>query len=114
MTHTGEKTQRTGKEVRLPNRCAVLLSWRWDLPHLRHEVPHGLGCFILFLAGGVGVGAEGEPGVVVPQHGGDGFDVHAVLKSQGGEGVPEIRQMFINTKTERYKKPGSHRKKEFL
>lgn len=25
-----------------------------------------------------------------------------------------LRQMFINTKTERYKKPGSHRKKEFL
>lgn len=25
-----------------------------------------------------------------------------------------VRQMFINTKTERYKKPGSHRKKEFL
>ena len=24
QTHTGEKTQRTGREVRLPNRCAVL------------------------------------------------------------------------------------------
>ena len=28
--------------------------------------------------------------------------------------VAQVRQMFINTKTERYKKPGSHRKKEFL
>lgn len=86
----------------------------WDLHDLRHEVPHGLGCLVLFLAGGVGVGSQSESCVVVAQHGGDGFDVHAVLKSQGGEGVPEIRQMFINTKTERYKKPGSHRKKEFL
>ena len=25
VTHTGEKTQCTGREVRLPNRCAVLL-----------------------------------------------------------------------------------------
>lgn len=73
-----------------------------------------MGCLVLFLAGGVGVGSQSESCVVVAQHGGDGFDVHAVLKSQGGEGVPEIRQMFINTKTERYKKPGSHRKKEFL
>ncbi len=24
VTHTGEKMQRTGKEIRLPNRCAVL------------------------------------------------------------------------------------------
>ena len=36
----------------------------------------------------MGVGAEGESCVVVPQHGGDGFDVHAVLEGQGGEGVP--------------------------
>ena len=27
VTHTMQKTQRTGKEVRLPNRCAVLLSF---------------------------------------------------------------------------------------
>lgn len=31
-----------------------------------------------------------------------------------GKCMPYLRQMFINTKTERYKKPGSHRKKEFL
>lgn len=84
------------------------------LSHLRHEAAHGLSRLVLLLPRGVGVGAESEPGVVVPQHGGDRFDVHAVLEGQGGEGVPQIRQMFINTKTERYKKPGSHRKKEFL
>lgn len=43
-----------------------------------------------FLAGGVGVGPQGKACVVVAQHGGDGFDVHAVLESQGGEGVAEI------------------------
>ena len=85
---TGEKTQRTGGEARLPNRCAVLL-FRWCvLPYLRHEVPHGYSCLILFLASGVGVGAEGEPGVVVSQHGVDGLDIDAVLECQGGEGVP--------------------------
>ena len=84
---TGEKTQRTGREVRLPNRCAVCFPLR-PLSHLRHEVAHGLGCLILLLAGGVGVCPQGEPCVVVPQHGRDGFDVHAALEGQSGEGVP--------------------------
>ena len=48
------------------------------------------------------------------QHGGECLDVHAVFQCHGGESMAQIRQMFINTKTERYKKPGSHRKKEFL
>ena len=60
------------------------------------------------------IGVEGEPGAEVAQHAGQGLCVHAAGEGHGGEGVPEIRQMFINTKTERYKKPGSHRKKEFL
>ena len=34
-----------------------------------------LGC-----RGGVGVGGQGEAGVAVAQHGGDGFHVHAVLQ----------------------------------
>lgn len=78
---------RQGSSASRPVRCAVSCL---PLSHLRHEVAHGLGCFILLLAGGVGVGAEGEPGVVVPQHGRDRLDVHAVLEGQGGEGVPEI------------------------
>ena len=49
--------------------------------HLLHEAPHRLGGL---------VGAEGEAGVVVPQHGGDGFHVHAVLQGRGGEGVAEV------------------------
>lgn len=89
MTHTAQKTQRTGREVGLPNRCAVGFPLR-PLSHLRHEVAHGLRCLVLLLSGGVGVGAERESCIVVAQHGGDGFDVYAVLKSQGGEGVPEV------------------------
>ena len=45
-------------------------------------------CLVLLLPGGVGVGAEGKPGVVVAQHGGYGFHVHAVLQGRGGEGMP--------------------------
>lgn len=60
------------------------------LSHLRHEAAHGLCRLILLLPGGVGVGPQGESGIIVTQHGGDGFDVHAVLKGQGGEGVPEV------------------------
>ena len=62
------------------------------LHDLLHEVSHGLGRFVLLLPGGVGVGAQGEPGIVVPRHGGHGFDVHAVLEGCGGEGVTEIME----------------------
>ena len=58
------------------------------LHHLGHEISHGFRRLILHLAGGVGVGAEGKPCVVVAQHTGDRLDVHAVLESQGCEGVP--------------------------
>lgn len=38
----------------------------------------------------MGVGVQGEAGGVVAQHTGDGFDVHAVLQGQGGEGVAQV------------------------
>ena len=60
------------------------------LPYLRHEVAHGLRRLVLLLAGGVGVGSQGESCVVMSQHGRDRFDVHTVLKGQGGEGMAEI------------------------
>ena len=47
--------------------------------HLCHEAAHGLCGFVLLLTGGVGVGAESEPRIVVPQHTADSFHVHAVL-----------------------------------
>ena len=58
------------------------------LHHLRHETAHGFRCLILHLPGSVGVGTQGETRVVVAQHTGDRLDVHTVLQSQRGEGVP--------------------------
>ena len=36
----------------------------------------------------MGVGAQGEARVVVPQHTGNRLDVHSVLQGKRGEGVP--------------------------
>ena len=47
--------------------------------HLCHEAAHGLCGFVLLLTGGVGVGAESEPRIVVSQHTADSFHVYAVL-----------------------------------
>ena len=43
------------------------------------EIPNRVRRLLLHRGRDVGVGIEGEPGAVVPQHGGEGFDVHAVL-----------------------------------
>ena len=50
-----------------------------DSHHLCHEAAHGLCGFVLLLTGGVGVGAESEPCIVVSQHTADSFYIHAVL-----------------------------------
>ncbi len=55
------------------------------LHHLRHEAAHGFRRLILHLAGSVGVGAEGEPRIVVAKHTGDGLDIHSILQGQRGE-----------------------------
>ena len=60
------------------------------LHNLFHEAAHGGGCLVLLLPRGVGVGTEGEPGIVVPQRGGHRLYVYAVLESCGGEGVPQV------------------------
>lgn len=38
----------------------------------------------------MGIGAKGEPRIVVAQHGGDRFDVRDVLEGHGNEGVTKI------------------------
>ena len=58
--------------------------------HLRHEATHGFRRLILHLAGGVGIGAQGEPRVVVAQHTGNGLDIHTILQGQGGESVSKL------------------------
>ena len=60
------------------------------LHDLRHEATHGLCCLVLLLPCGVGVGAEGEARVVVTQHRGYCFDIHAVLECQGRERVSQV------------------------
>ena len=80
-------------DTRAPDRKPAFLSGVFfflSLQDLFHKVTHGLGSLVLFLPGGVGVGAEGESGVVVTQHAGYRLDVHAVLQSRGCEGVPQI------------------------
>ena len=81
---------------------------------LLHKTAHGGCCLVLLLPCCVGIGAEGEPGIVVPQHGGHRLYVHAVLEGCGSESVPQVRQLFINTKTKRKKKAGSYRKTKLL
>ena len=75
----------TGQEV--PPSCPVFFALLCS-HDLLHEVAHGFRCFVLLLSGGVGVGAEGESGVVVAQHTGYRLDIHAVLQCQGCEGMP--------------------------
>ena len=58
------------------------------LHDLRHEAAHGLRRLVLHLPGSVGVGAQGEPGVVMAQRVGEGLHIHAVLEGQRGEGMP--------------------------
>jgi len=79
----------TRPKICLPVRFLLLLT---RLYNLSQDAAHSLGGLVLLLLRGVGVGAQGEPGIVVPRHGGHGFDVHAVLEGCGGEGVTEIME----------------------
>ena len=54
----------TGEKL-LPFRCSACLR---DLSNLRHEAAHFLRGLLLHLPCDVGVGAEGEARVVVPEH----------------------------------------------
>jgi len=46
------------------------------------EIPHRVRRLLLHGGSHMGVGVEGETGTVMPQHGGEGFYVYAVLQSQ--------------------------------
>ena len=50
----------------------------------------------MLLLGGVGVGPQGKPGVVVPQHGGHGFYIHPVLEGGGDEDMAEIIESEVS------------------
>ena len=79
VTHTTKCVERL-KEYRRGGVCLLSGIFVFFCLHdLRHEAAHGLCGFVLLLTGGVGVGAESEPRIVVPQHTADSFHVHAVL-----------------------------------
>ena len=78
-------------DTRAPDRKKDFLSGVFFflyLSDLLHEVAHGGSRLVLLLASGVGVGAQGEPGVEVAQHEGYCFHIHTVLQRRGSEGVP--------------------------
>ena len=84
LTHTATHTRKCpdrSKEYRRGGftSSSVLFCVLFRSHDLRHETAHGLCGLVLLLAGGMGVGAECESGIVVAQHAADGFDVHAVL-----------------------------------
>lgn len=90
--HRDTHAETAGKDKRAPDGKICLpvrfLRLLKRLYNLSQDAAHSLGGLVLLLPRGVGVGAQGEPGIVVPRHGGHGFDVHAVLEGCGGEGVP--------------------------
>ena len=49
----------------------------------------------LHLAGDVGVDVQGRGRRHVPQHGGEGLDVHTVLQRHGSEGVPQVMEAHL-------------------
>ena len=59
------KGERAPERKLLPFRCSACL---WDLSDLCHEAAHFLRGLLLHLPCDVGVGAEGEARVVVPEH----------------------------------------------
>ena len=65
------------------------------LHDLRHEIPHRLCGLVLDLPGGMGIGAEGEACVVVPQHTADRFHVDSVLECDCGERVSQAVQRDV-------------------
>ena len=54
------------------------------------ETPHRVRRLLLHGGRDVGVGVQGEPGGVVSQHGGEGFDVYPVLQGQDRECVSKL------------------------
>ena len=78
-------------DTRVPDRKNDFLSGAFfflPLSNLLHEAAHSGSGFVLFLASGVGVSPQSEPGVEVAQHGGYCFHIHTVLQGRGSEGVP--------------------------
>ena len=91
VTHTTKCVERF-KEHRRGGFCLLsgIFASFFCLHDLCHETAHRLCGLVLLLPCSVGVGAEGEARVVVPEHTADGFDVHPVLECQGRERMTQV------------------------
>lgn len=65
-----------------PSRDPYQSSERKSSESAGEEIPHRVRRLLLHGGSHMGVGVEGETGTVMPQHGGEGFYVYAVLQSQ--------------------------------
>ena len=84
LTHTLTHTRKCADRFKEHRRggfapSPIFLMFFFCSHHLCHEAAHGLCGFILLLPCSVGVGAEGETRIIVPQHGGHRLYVHTVL-----------------------------------
>ena len=61
---------------------------RLGLKSTGEEIPHRVRRLLLHGGRDMGVGIEGKASRVVPQHGGEGFDIYPVLQGQHRECVP--------------------------
>ena len=89
-SHRDPHSETSGEGQRVADRKLRLPAWLFALYDLRYKIPHRLCRSVLLLHGGVGVSAEREAGVVVPQHTADRFYVYPVLESQSRECVSEV------------------------
>ena len=93
LTHTVTHTRKCADRFKEYRRggfapSPIFLMFFFCSHHLCHEAAHFLRGLLLHLPCDVGVGAESEARVVVPEHTADGFDVHAILQCQGRECMP--------------------------
>lgn len=94
LTHTPKCAESAGEFQTGISGAFLIIVWS-GLHYLCHEAAHLRWGIILHLSGGVGIGSEGESGIVVAQHGGHRFDIHTVLESQGCEGMAEVMESDV-------------------
>ena len=77
-----------------PSRDPYGSSERLGLESTGEETSHRVRRLLLHGSRDVGVGIEGKPGGVVPQHGGQGFYVHPVLQGQHRKCVTKVVEAY--------------------